>query len=506
MNKTLKNFEDPKILKKLIQQKIHKQSEASFIKHSEIIKIKNAGLRTLNKYLKKDKALNLIYNDIKKENQDFKDCYKPILEQRDTQTFLEDKFRDDLILYKNRGYEIPNLTTKANAIKYTPLTLKSQKDIDRFYSVDLHELNEIFKKNYNYNKITKLLQSEKTKINLGNCEDDEAEGINSKLFLDKCDELIKSYFKDRKKKKKYLSASLNNWFKKDLFQNRYLFSKKKKDIYEENELSDCSLSNKESKEISVNKEINQLKKENTNLKKLISDLEYEKHLSDSKSRRISMLGMHNRLLSNNLSYNFPFNSDFKVTYSHSNLNNNNNYFNKRSSNYPFNMIKKNILNTSPNKKKQISPKKNIGSGYLITSLRSEVEKHKINKNNNIKFNKLGKNNLRKSLEQLRKKKLNKEIKKNNNNFDISLHKLSSKKNLDISYDKEKFETEFSSYRKKDASCLFEFINDTKKKFRKLDVLSLYKWSYGKKLYSKYKIYDSLDKNLYKGLLKIETSE
>ena len=189
-----------KKLKRYIKTEFHKNDNITHNFDPEVKNILKTGFKSLDKYIKKNKKLHIKYSEMKNENETFTATYKPILQHRDNQIFLENKFREQLLLYKNKGYNIPNLTTKNNVIKYSPLILKTQQDIDKFYLQDLYNMNMNKKKETKseYAHINRLLMS---KNNNSDEEDDEKEGTKAKAFLDKCDELIKNKFYYAKKKR-----------------------------------------------------------------------------------------------------------------------------------------------------------------------------------------------------------------------------------------------------------------------------------------------------------------
>ena len=89
--------------------------------------------------------------------------------------------------------------------------------------------------------------------------------------------------------------------------------------------------------------------------------------------------------------------------------------------------------------------------------------------------------------------------KNNENKTMTNFKINNL--YEMSLDRNMYEKDFNSFRNKDPSSLFSLINISKKPFNKKEILSLYKWTYNKKIISKNDAFNKLDKELYNGLLK-----
>ena len=255
---------------------------------SQLDTVLRTGYKILDGYIKKNKLLNTRYNEIKNENETFTNFYKPILQYRDNQKFLENKFRDQLILYNSKGYDIPNLTTKNNVIKYSPLILKTQQDIDKFYLQDIYNKNKKPEIKNDYSPVDKVIMSNN---NNSDGEDDEKEGIKAKVFLDKCDELIKNKFNFIKKLKKYKSISINNWFQKDLYRNQSLDSKNNKENNGDFNYYDTNIfsvsEKKKQKKLPLKKEIKLLKKENKELWEKIESLKLTEISQDDENNSCS---------------------------------------------------------------------------------------------------------------------------------------------------------------------------------------------------------------------------
>ena len=220
-----KHLKDNKKLNNYIQNKIRESKNAYMGKGTNIKFILNDKKRLMNHFISRNKGLQNEYNELKTENQNFSNTYKNILEYRDNQEFLFNKFKDNLTQYQKMGYRIPNLTTNSNIIKYSPLLMEGQEHINKFYLQDLYSLNKKLKKIWPYNKIQKYLILNNITFNPNSEEEDddnEKEGINSNFFLKKTDLLAKKAFKEKKEKRVFKSLDISNWFKQDLYADPFL--------------------------------------------------------------------------------------------------------------------------------------------------------------------------------------------------------------------------------------------------------------------------------------------
>ena len=533
-----------KKLKNYIKTEFHQNGNLTRVHDAQIDNILKTGSKILDKYIKRNRILHIKHNEIKNKNETFTAGYKPILQYRDNQNYLENQFHDQLLPYKNKGYKIPDLTTKNNAIKYSPLILKTQPDIDKFYLQDLFNINKKKEIKQDLMFISKSLLPKN--INTDE-EDDEKEGIKAITFLEKCNEFINNRFNYIKKGKKYKSVSLNDWFQKDLFRNKSLNLKDdKEDSNIINNYETFILGpNEKQKKIPLKKEIRQLKKENSELKQRVENLTWLS-LSDENSfnsknnsskikiisspkknqRRNNVLIINNKKMqtkSNTFNENKVTSNDVKVIFTKKIIDNMKNYLLSSSATRRNKKLCKKILNRKlllnviPIKKKDIklskdkidkislsSKKKksykkleeNNGKEYLLTSLRSNKSKYRELCRNNININ------LKMNHEDFINKDKNKQNDidiKNNENKTMTNFKINNL--YEMSLDRNMYEKDFNSFRNKDPSSLFSLINISKKPFNKKEILSLYKWTYNKKIISKNDAFNKLDKELYNGLLK-----
>ena len=427
-----------------------------------ILKNKN---KLFNKYAIRNKGLSSEYKQLKSENKTVTDSYKIILNHRDNQEFLEHKFKDTLFLYQKQGYRNPDFTTKSNVIKYSPLILENQEQINRFYYQDLYMINRLLKKKWTYNKIYKYIKERGIKFNSNSCDveneddDNEKEGINSRLFLNKCDKLVKETFKQKKKERNFKSFDIKNWFKQDLYSDPFLTQgiNKYDDI--------LVVDNKKTKSVALKKEISKLKHENRKIKKYI-----------------------NKTFGGN----------------------------KRYSVYMVNDIK-NLENNDGDTKEPIFIDRNANANYKH---RSHIKLYKTHRNNidarinELCLNTISNKNLIKNTAKLlildseedskntspkNKKKLRLNLKKN------SILRKNNKKKKNESRNN-RYEKIFKLYSGKDSKSLFDLINDIRVPFLKKSILNVYHRTFNFPKIEKVNLkYESLDKKLCQSILSAELS-
>ena len=289
--KLIKPFKGDKQLIKYIENKIRANKKAYMGKGTNVNLILKNKKKFMNSFSSRNKLLQKEYNKIKSENQNFNNIYNNFIEFKDNQAFIERLFKDNLSLYEKKGYKIPNLTTKNNIMKYSPLFLNGEKAINQYYLQDLYSLNKKYKKIWSYDKMQKLISEKNVTFNdIDNLwekenDDNEIEGINTKFFLKNYDLLVKKTLKEKKEKKSNKSLDIKNWFKQYLFSDPFLTQGN--DIYNDS-LFDSNISEKSS---ILNKEIENLTNYNNFIKKKISLMEnnsFDKAIKKNKIKRHSV--------------------------------------------------------------------------------------------------------------------------------------------------------------------------------------------------------------------------
>ena len=422
-----------------------------------ILKNKN---KLINKYTLRNKGLSSEYNELKTENKTVTDSYKVILNHRDNQEFLENKFRDTLVLYQKQGYRNPDFTTKSNVIKYSPLILENQEQINRFYYQDLYMINRLLKKKWPYKKIYKYIKERGIKFNSNSCDveneddDNEKEGINSRLFLNKCDKLVKETFKQKKRERNFKSFDIKNWFKQDLYSDPFL-------TQGENKYDDILIvDNKKTKSVALKKEISKLKSENRKIKKYIN-----KTFGGNKRYSVFMVNDIQNLEKNSK---VPLFIDRNSNHKH------------RSHVKMFKTQRNNINDRINDFCQNTNSKKNlIKDKEKILILDSDEDSKNTSSKN--------------------KKKLRLNLKKN------SILGKKNKKKKDESRNN-RYEKIFKLYSGKDSKSLFDLINDVRVPFHKKSILNVYHRTFNfPKIENVNLKYESLDKKLCQCILSAELS-
>ena len=431
-------------------------------KIKQILKIKN---NLFNKYSLRNKGLNSEYYELKTENKNVLDCYKVILNHRDNQEFLESKFKDTLLLYQKQGYRNPNFTTKSNIIKFSPLILENQEQINRFYYQDLFSINRLLKKKWPYNKIYKYIKERGITFNSNSYDveneddDNEKEGINSRLFLNKCDKLLKETFKQKKKERKFKSFDIKNWFKQDLYSDPFL----NKGINKYDDI--LIVENKKTKSVALKKEINKLKGENRKIKKYIN-----KTFGGNKRYSVYMVNDIKNLEKNTGVIKETLNIDRNTNYKH------------RSHIKVF-KTQRNNINDRINKFTQNTTTKKdlIKDTEKLLILDSEED------SNNT------------SSKKIKNKKIRLNLKKNS-----ILGKKSKKKKIESRNNR--YEKIFKLYSGKDSKSLLDLINDIRVPFNKKSILNVYHRTFNFPKIEKVNLkFESLDKKLCQSILSAEFS-
>ena len=500
LNKRLK---ENKELNKYIQNEIRANKDLYMGKGVDIKLILRNKRKFLNNFISRNKGLQTEYNELKSENQNFENSYRSILERRDKQPFLEKKFKDNLILYQKKGYKNPNLTTKSNIMKYSPLLMEGQEHMNKFFLQDLYLLNKYLKKIYTYDKVEKYIEENNIKFN-DNSEDEdddnEKEGINSNIFLKKCDLLVKEAYKEKKRKRAYKSLDVNNWFKQDLYADPFLTQGNTKD--EQNIFN--SKYNDEKNNL-FNKEIEKLTNYNNKMKRI---LDHDNYSFDAKEKKIKRFSVVTDLDNKNiliLNSNSPEKRNiFKTRKNKKELT----LPYKKRKDSKFEEFYKNIITSKQNTKTIIknNNKNNvfiIDSKDSINSLKSEINKNK-NKNLKSKYLYLKKNiynQENKHIDKINNLKANNIIKTRNNkniknktvnNFFKNIENI---ENIDI------YKKRFQQYSGKKPITLFAFINDMKEPFHRENIINIFNKKFMlskvRDINSKYSL---LDKYLCKGLL------
>ena len=460
--KLSKQLKEDKNLRNYIENKIRLNKDAYMGKGVNVKLILNNRKKFMNRFISRNKGLQTEYNELKTENQIFYHTYKNILDFRDNQSYLEKKYGDNLKLYQQKGYKIPNLTTKSNIIKYSPLLMEGQEHINKFFLQDLYSLNKKFKTVWKYDKLYNYITENDITLN-GNPEeeddDNEKDGINSNIFLNNYDLLVKKALKDKKNKKVYKGLDINNWFKQDLYAEPFLTQGNS--LY--NDLFDTNID----KTYIVNKQIEKLINYNDNIKKNISKMNkiFNKNKKGQQSKRhsVSILKLNKN------------NNDNK------DLNRTNFIFKQRSKAKKLSLPHKNLAkikfeefydNFNKNKKKE-RKNNNLHKKESISHPKTII----------IKINNLKKDNLIKN--------------KNKSNTNSKRYKKNSIiKNIDL------YKQKFNIYSGKEPKDLISLIKDSKGLFNKSNIINIfskkYKLSQIKDLNSRYNF---LDKYIYKGLHK-----
>ena len=425
-----------------------------------ILKNKN---KLIKKYEFRNKGLSSEYNELKSENKTVTDSYKVILNHRDNQEFLENKFRDTLVLYQKQGYRNPDFTTKSNIIKYSPLILKNQEQIERFYYQDLFMINKLLKKKWPYNKIYKYIKERGITFNSNSCDveneddDNEKEGINSRLFLNKCDKLVKETFKQKKRERNFKSFDIKNWFKQDLYSDPFLTQGVNK--YDDILIVD----NKKTKSVALKKEINKLKSENRKIKKYIN-----KTFGGNKRYSVFMVN-DIKNIENNAGVNNPL------------------LIIDRNSNYKHRSLikmhktqRENISDRINDFCQNTTSKKNlIKDKEKILILDSEEDSKETSSKN--------------------KKKIRLNLKKNSIIGKANTKKKDESRN-------NRYEKIFKLYSGKDSKSLFDLINDIRVPFHKKSIQNFYHRTFNFPKIEKVNLqYESLDKKLCQSILSSELS-
>ena len=139
--------------------------------------------------------------------------------------------------------------------------------------------------------------------------------------------------------------------------------------------------------------------------------------------------------------------------------------------------------------------------FLLTPLSQSKIKNRVLNRKNTNFRNIS---LKMTIEDFTNKYKNAQNDADLKNNEIKhMTKLKINNLYEVSFDKAKYEKKFNIYRNKDPSNLFSLINISKEPFHKKEILSLYRWTYNKKLISKNNVINNLDKKLYDGLLKCD---
>ena len=485
----------------------------------------------INNFMSRNKGLQTEYNEIKSENQKFSYVYKNILNYRDNQAFLEKKFKDNLVLYQKKGYRTPNLTTKSNIIKYSPLIMDGQEHINKFYLQDLYILNRYLKKVWPYDKLEKYINDKNivfTNSSQDNDDENEKEGINSKYFLNKCDLLVKNAFKEKKEKRIFKSLDISNWFKHDLYADPFLTQGN--NIYDDHffDISNNPYIIKRNKALLLNKEIKSLKSGNTKLKDAISRInsfdDFIKNNSINKRHSVFMMKQNRHennysLPLNNINENDIHNNNFKFRNNKKKLT----ITHKTNIKTKIDDFYKNIIN---NKKKEKEKKQKNKFLFLdrkdsIKSLKTKLIKHNY-KNANLKnyLNKIisnkekEKNNTNDNNKNNSKSNTNNNInnnKKNKNKLNNINIKINGNKNITKAKSQQIIkklmkEKKFEPYSGRDPKYLFSLINDIKEPFNKKSILNIYNRTFNiSKLSNVNSKYSYLEKYLYQGMVSVDLS-
>ena len=502
--KLSKKLKENKELYRYLQNEIRANKNLYMGKGVNVRLILRNKKKFLNNFISKNKGLQTEYNELKAENQNFENSYKNILEYRDKQEFLEKKFRENLLLYQKKGYRNPNFTTKSNIIKYSPLLMEGQEHINKFFLQDLYLLNKYLKKIATYDKLEKYILQKGIKFNEkfnDNSEyeddDNEKEGINSKIFLKKCDLLVKKAYKEKKGKRVYRSLDVNNWFKKDLYADPFLTQGN----YKFDKSTSSNHSNK--KNNLLNNKIEKLINYNNEIKRILNydnaSFDGKKNIKNQRFSVMNKLDNKNILI---LNANSPER--------HNGLKRRNKKkmtlpFRKNGKDTKIEEFYKNIID----KQNGEAQKDNTYNNFIIDSkdsINSFKSKASINKNLNLNLHLINNkyNQENKDINQMRNLKFEKSFQKRNSktikdNTDINLFKnINNIENIDI------YKKRFRYYSGKKPIALFALINDMKETFFKENIINIFnrKFMFSKisDINSKYSL---LEKYLCKGLLSNE---
>ena len=467
--KLSKKLKENKKLYNYIENKLRGNKDAYMGEGTDVKLILNDKKKLINAFISRNKGLQHEYNELKAENQNFYNFYKNILDYRDNQEYLLKQFKDNITYYQKKGYKIPNLTTKSNIIKYSPLLMEGQEHINKFYLQDLYSLNKRLKKIWPYNKIQKYCLENNINFNKNSEEEDddnEKEGINSNLFLKKSDLVAKTAFKEQKNKRIYKSLDVSNWFKQYLYADPFLTQGNS--IYND---SIFDIDNNDRKNI-LNKEIERLNNYNERLKENLSKIDNvdNDYIRTDTSKRHSVFVL--KLNQNENKNIFQLSSNYNRRSKNKKLS----LPHKAKNNRRFEEFYKNIISNKNKKEKD----KNI---KFINS-----EKEKQCTLSSPKNNLYKKRNIKKFKGDLVKN--NKSAKTINNIF-----KLDNIENID------KYKKKFEVYSEKEPKALFSLINDVKEPFNRPNIINIFskkfKLSKIKEIKSKYGF---LEKYLCKGLI------
>ena len=462
--KLSRQLKKDKNLRNYIENKIRSNKNAYMGEGVNVKLILNNRKKLMNRFISRNKGLQNEYNELKTENQKFYKTYKNILDFRDNQSYLEKKYGDNFVVYQQKGYKIPNLTTKSNIIKYSPLLMEGQEHINKFFLQDLYLLNKKFKTVWTYDKLYNYITENNITFNGHSEEDDddnEKDGINSNIFLNHYDLLTKKALKDKKDKKVYNGLDINNWFKQDLYADPFLT--------QGNSLCDDNLFDANiNKAYIVNKQIEKLIKDNDNIKKGIINMIkiYNKNRKGRPSKRHSV----NILELNN-------------TNDNKELNKTNIIFKQRSKSKKLSLPHKKLVNIKfENFDENINKNKKEEKNNILDKKDSmRHAKTRLIRRNNVKSTK---NNLIEN-----NTKSNTSTKRNNSNSIIK-----NIKNIDL------YKQKFNIYSGKEPKYLFSLMKDVKVPFNKSKIINIfskkYKLSKIKDLNSRYNF---LEKYLCKGL-------
>ena len=433
---------------------------------------------------------SLEYKNIHEENEEFHKSYTFYKELTKNKYNLLLTFEDLILEYKQRGFKIPDFSTKHNLFSQSPLLLSSFNKIKMYYKYN--KFNE--EKLENYNALEKLKEIEnsnkknknKNKNNNNNENDIKIklnEGEKTFKYLEKLDDyLIEQNFSQmmKNKNKKKNDNNDNNYninnSNKNLNKRRSSIDKnmillRMEDIQREKRNS-LSLNNIKllkarrnsiqslmSDNLNTDTEIDKLKKEIKQLKKSLKEYEeeedrYKKTLSVKNKTRINFL------------------KHFKFAYN----------FKKKGITPKFlNLSIINNDNQNKENSKELSDSKN--SNTLTNDRLNNISKNEINnnKNNTIEAssNRSLKNNNQSNFFSIKfKKKLSRNIKNNFNNSNNFFKTQSTNYNNNIS----SYRSNISDYSHKSmnkSDYLNTFYELTKKQILKENDLKTYLIKYDK---------------------------
>ena len=497
--KLSKQIKENKKLYNYIQNKITSNKNLYMGKGTNVKLILRNRKKVLNEFISRNKGLQTEYNDLKTENQAFSNTYKNILMYRDNQAYLEKRFKDNLLLYQKNGYKIPNLTTKSNIIKYSPLLMEGQDHINKYFLQDLYILNKDLNKIYSYDKLQKYIIENDVNFN-GNSEeeddDNDKEGINSIFFLNKCDLLAKKAYKDKKGKRIYKSLDINNWFKQDLYADPFLTQGNY--IYEDFSFDSCV----NNKSYLLNKEIEKLIAGNNKIKESISKMNnFNLNKNYDIKKRHSVLELK---LKKNNKYILPINNINTVDMANNEL-------------YKRNKVKKltlphkskkdikfeefyNDIIFNKNKKKN---KTKITNKLLIIDSKDSIKSLKVLKKPK---------SLKKCLDlkgnsfKAKTKIYNSVDERNNKNNKINIKNKTMNFFGNIKDNNKLYEKKFKLYSGKEPRYLFSLINDGKEPFNRANIINIFSKKFKISQLNDLKMrYSFLEKYLSQGLIERDFS-